>query len=129
MQNSNGYEVKIGTTSKELTARERVQLKDTTDCIALDEATKNGNKIEINVDWYAVLDVHNEKSDNKDYNVYIIVDKDGTRYSTGSVNFFNSFQNIVDEMIDAGEEDFSVKVYARDSKNYTGKQFITCSLI
>lgn len=131
-----GYSVRIVNASKRLTQKERVAIKDTSECFKLDEACE-GNAVIINPDYYVVLDIHNEKSDNKDYNNYIIVDKDGTKYVTGSDSFFTSFKSIMDEMADAeadmeeGEEleEWSIKVYKMDSKNYKGKQFITCSIV
>lgn len=121
----NGYEVKIIETNKELNARERLLLKDTSDCIKLDEATQKGDVI-ISPDLYAVLEVHNEKSENKDYNVYIITDVNGAKYVTGSESFFSSFKNIYDEM---GEEEYEIKAYRLPSKNRAGKEFITCSIV
>ena len=121
------YEVKITECSKELTAKERIAIKDTTNAIKLDEATKGGNHVTINVDYYAILSVHNEKSEDVDYDNYIIVDTTGEKYVTGSNSFFNSFKNIYDEM--AGEdEDWALDVYTMPSKNYSGKEFITCSI-
>lgn len=122
------YEVKIVECSKELSAKERIAIKDVTNATKLDEATKDGNHITIDVDFYAILSVHNEKSDDKDYDNYIIVDKSGEKFVTGSNSFFNSFKNIYDEMIDEDEE-WSLDVYTRPSKNYTGKDFITCSIL
>ena len=86
-----GYSVKIVNASKELTAKERVMLKDTTGAVSLDEATQ-GAPLVIDPDFYAALSVHNEKAEDKDYMKYIIVDKAGTRYVTGSESFmsFNS---------------------------------------
>lgn len=124
-----GYSVRIEDASKELTKKERVMLKDTSDDVKLDEAT-NGEAIIINPDYYVVLNIHNEKSDNKDYLVYVIVDKDGTKYITGSESFWSSFLNIWDEMTEDGEtEPWELKCYKLDSKNYKGKQFLTCSII
>lgn len=120
------YEVKISECSKELSAKERVQLKDLTDVTKLDKATTEGAVI-IDVDFYAVLDIHNEKADDKDYQSYVIVDKSGERFTTGSASFFSSFTNIIDEM--AGETDWQIKVYRMPSKNREGKDFITCSVI
>lgn len=121
-----GYLVEIEETSKELSAKERIKIKDTTDAVKLDEATQLG-EIVINPSMYAVLNIHNEKSDNKDYKNYIIVDKDGTKYVTGSASFWSSFMNIYEEM--SGEsEDWAIKVYRVPSKNYKGKDFITCSI-
>lgn len=121
------YEVKITECSKELSAKERIAIKDTANAIKLDEATTDGNHVEINVDFYAILSIHNEKSDDKDYDNYVIVDKSGEKYVTGSNSFFNSFKNIFDEMENEDEE-WVLDVYRHPSKNYVGKDFITCSI-
>ena len=122
------YEVKIKYTSKDVTARERVMLKDTRNAIKLDEAV-NGTPLVISPDYYAVLDIHNEKSkEDKDFENYIVVDTDGNKYVTGSHSFFEAFTEIVEEMDETGEE-YQVSVYKLDSKNYKGKQFITCSIV
>ena len=63
----NGYSVSIAETNKELSAKERIRLKDTSDAVKLDEATKE-EAIIITPNAYAILNIHNEKSDNKDYN-------------------------------------------------------------
>lgn len=123
----NGYYTKIEYASKELSKKEQVMLKDTSDCAKLDEALNEGSII-INPDFYAVIAVHNEKSDNQDYKVYVIVDKDGSKYVTGSDSFFSSFEDIVVEMTGSNEE-WAVKVYKLESKNYKGKKFITCSIV
>ena len=84
-----GYSVKIREVSKEITAKERVMLKDTTNAISLDEVTQ-GAKFVFEPSHYAILDVHNDKSDDKDYTKYIIVDKRGAKLVTGSESFFTS---------------------------------------
>lgn len=122
-----GYSVKILYCSKELTARDRVAIKDTTNAISLDEATQASN-VTIDIDYYAKLDVHNEHSEDKDYEKYIIVAKDGTKYVTGSTSFLTAMEEIVDEMADSGE-DFQIVVYRMPSKNYKGKEFLTCSIV
>ena len=122
------YEVKIKSTSKELTARERVMLKDTRNAIKLDEAVGE-TPLVISPDYYAVLDVHNEKSkEDKDFENYIVVDIDGNKYVTGSHSFYEAFTEIVEEMDGTGEE-YQIEIYKLDSKNYKGKQFITCSIV
>lgn len=121
-----GYSVSIATASKELTAKERIQLKDTTSAIKLDEITQTESII-IHPAMYAELDIHNEMSDNKDYKNYIVVDVDGTKYVTGSASFWTSFMDIASEMENEAEE-WAIKVYRMPSKNYKGKEFITCSI-
>lgn len=124
----NGYEAKIVNASKELSAKERLQIKDTTDCVKLDKATENGDVV-IDVDFYAVIAVHNENSEDKDYEQYVIVDKNGTRYVTGSESFFTSFVDICDEMSDESTEEWSIKAYRKASTKREGKYFITCSIM
>ena len=122
-----GYSVEIKETSRELSAKERIALKDTSDATKLDVVCDKEAVIITPVD-YAVLSIHNEKSDNKDYENYILQDINGEKFVTGSASFWNSFMDIYNEM--AGEsEDWSIKAYKLDSKNYNGKKFITCSII
>lgn len=125
-----GYKATVRECSKELTVKERIMLKDTSNAESLDmltqEANFNDKKVLINVDYYATLDIHNEKSDNKDYVNFIVVDKDGKKYVTGSQSFISSFTDIVEEMTEAGETDIVIEVYRKESKNYKGKDFITC---
>ena len=121
-----GYKVEIIESSKELSAKERISLKDTTNAIKLDEALAEGDVIITPVD-YAILAIHNEKAEDKDYENYIIVDKSGTKYVTGSSSFWNSFIEIYEEMKDEDEE-YSILAYRVESKNYKGKYFLTCSI-
>lgn len=122
-----GYSVKIREASKELSKKERVMLKGTSDALKLGEVIQSEALI-INPAYYAVLDIHNEKSDNVDYSVYLIVDSNGTKYVTGSESFWTTFLDIWDEMTDGGDtEPWELKCYKLDSKK--GKQFLTCSII
>lgn len=122
-----GYNVTIREVSKPISAKQKVMLKDTTNALSLDELTQEA-KFVFEPDFYAVLDVHNPKSEDKDYVKYIIVDKAGVKLVTGSESFFTSFRDIMDEMSDCDEE-FSIEAYRMPSKNYKGKEFITCSIV
>lgn len=122
-----GYSVKIVNASKELSARDRVAVKDTTNAIALDEATKDSPLV-IAIDYYVELAIHNEKSEDKDYKKYVVVDKSGNKFVTGSESFFTAMLEIMDEMAESGE-DFEIQVYRMPSKNYKGKEFLTCSIV
>lgn len=123
-----GYEVKIIDSSKELSARDRISLKNFDEMIPLDESVNDETpKLKIEVSDYVVASVHNEKSDNVDYEKYIIIDKAGQRYITGSKPFFSSFKEIWDEM-ECENDDWGITVYKRESNNYKGKQFLTCSI-
>ena len=125
-----GYEVNIVSSTKELSPKEKIKLKDLSNSINLDNATQAEGKVVIDYDYHVILEIHNEKSkDRKDYQNVVVVDKDGTKYNTGSESFLTTLEDITGEMLSAGEENFSIEVYRKDSKNYKGKQFITCSVL
>lgn len=122
------YKAMVEDASWTMTAREKLRYTDLTDAIQLDEATQSGDVI-IDVDKWAVINVHNEKSDTVDYMKYVIVDKDEQVYVTGSESFWKSFVQIYEVMSEEGETTYSIKVYRRESKNYKGKDFLTCRII
>ena len=125
----NGYKSKVAEASKPLSVEERIKLKDTSDAISLDLATQEMDELILNVELYAVLDIHNEKAEDKDYNQYIFVTTSGDKYVTGSESLWNAFNAIADELEDEGITTIPpIKIYRKESKNYKGKQFITCSL-
>ena len=124
------YEANIKVTSKELTAREKIKLKDLSNSQNLDALTQEMGKVIINVDYYVILGIHNEKSKERpDYDNIVVVDKDGNKYNTGSISFITALTDILDELADAGETDCTIEVYRKESKNYKGKDFITCSIV
>ena len=121
------YTAEIIRSNRELSKKERVMYKDASDCKRLDEETSLNGRIRIKPVLWVELAVHNDKAkDNKDYSQFIIVDTDGQAYLTGSQNFYNNFLGIASEM--DGEE-FEIEVYRRPSKNYNGKEFLTCKLV
>lgn len=127
MQN---YSVKVVDSSKELTKKEIVMFKDLSDALNLSEfIDKHDGAVMIDVESWVELAIHNEKAkdgQNKDYTNYVVVDKNGTRYYTGSESFWSSFKNIWCDMNDSTEE-WSLKVYKKQSKGK--KDFITCSVM
>lgn len=123
------YSAKVVEATRELTGKERVAIKMFTDAYQLDEITQNyEDGVLINVDYVAKVAVHNEKSDNKDYNKYIYVDKDGTMYVSGSETLYRTYQEIAEEMEDE-DEDWAIKVIRKESSNYKGKYFLTCVIV
>lgn len=124
------YTTSITESSKELSVREKIKLKDLTSAIAIDKVVEPEKPLVIAPDFYAYLSIHNEKlpENEQDYKTMVIVDKSGTKYYTGSDSAISSFVNIFDEMIDTAEP-FEIEFYKKESKNYSGKHFITCSLV
>ena len=124
------YTTSITESSKELSVREKIKLKDLTSAIAIDKVVEPEKPLVIAPDFYAYLSIHNEKlpENEQDYKTMVIVDKSGTKYYTGSDSAISSFVDIFDEMIDTAEP-FEIEFYKCESKNYSGKHFITCSLV
>ena len=77
---------------------------------------------------YAILAIHNSAGSNPDYTNIVIIDTNGNKYITGSPTFTNKFLDIWVEMYDENEL-FDIEVYKKDSKNYKGKTFLSCSVI
>lgn len=128
----NGYEAKITFASRELSAKERIRIKDFTHAIQLDDAVLPDQPLVIDYDYHVVVSVHNEhaKGDNKDYIKTVICDKAGNTYITGSESFTTAMDDILDEMADAAPgEDFSLECYKVPSKNFQGKCFLTCTIV
>lgn len=120
------YTAEITKCNKELSKKERVMYKNASDCKRLDEETMKTGSLVIKPSLWLELSVHNDKAKNPDYIQYIIVDEDGTSYLTGSENFMANFLSIAEEM---EGEPFEVEVYRKPSKNFNGKDFLTCKLI
>ena len=124
------YTTSITESSKELSTREKIKLKDLTSAIAIDKVVEPEKPLVIAPDFYARIGIHNEKlpENEQDYKTMVIVDKSGTKYYTGSDSAISPFVDIFDEMIDTAEP-FEIEFYKKESKNYSGKHFITCSLV
>lgn len=124
------YNVEIKEASRELTKREKIRFKDISNAVKLDEAVSPESPLIIQPKSYVVLNVHNDKADDKDYTNYLVEDTSGNKYVTGSESFWNSFISIWEEMVDDNDpEPWEIEVYKKDSKNYKGKQFLTCSIV
>lgn len=125
-----GYSVKIREASRELTAKEKIALKDYSNATPLDTALDEVDVLTISPIAYVILDVHNEKSkQDKDYVKYVLIDTSGNKFVTGSESFFTSFMDIFDTMAnEAPGEEYAIDVLKKPSQNYKGKSFITCAL-
>lgn len=115
----------------DLTAKERIKLKDTSSATPLDSVVTDETPLIISPIAYAVLDVHNEKAKgDKDYTQLLVLDANGNKYTTGSQSFMNSFFDIWNEMdLPNTGEAFDISVFRKPSKNYAGKSFISCTIL
>ena len=111
--------------SHELSKKERIYIKDTSDAVSLNDAV-GAEGIIIAPKVWAVIDIENDNSDDGHYTNYVVIDTyDGIKYVTGSDSFWRAFEDIADEM---EGEPFEVKVFKRPSKNFSGS-FLTCSIV
>lgn len=114
---------------KELTGKEKVALKNFADMVRLDEVTQEHEEgVLINVAFVAVIEVHNEKADIKDYEKQVYVDKDGQMYISGSESLFRQYKSIYEDM-EGDPEEWGIRVIRKDSANYKGKDFLTCVIV
>lgn len=121
------FKTTITRTNTELTAKQRIQLKDTADAISLNEVTKDGAYLLTPHIWAKLHISLETDATTKEYDQIVIVDKDGQKYCTGSDSFIRSFTDICEEM-EGETEEWSVKVFRLPSKNYSG-DFLTCTII
>lgn len=126
----NGYNATIASASTELTARQKIMLKDFTNAVKLDEvAGTSESQFVICPVGYAEIHVQNEHSKgDKEYTKYVIWDDGFNKFVTGSPSFMEAFTSIFEDM--KGEaEPWAIGIYKVPSKNYKGKDFLTCSLL
>lgn len=121
------YKVTIASARKALTGKEKVMVKDFTNALSIDELTKDGTLV-LKIANVIECDVHNPASEDKDYKKYVIIDETGNKYVTGSESCITTLTDILDEM-EGESEPFEVEFYQKESKNYKGKSFITCSIV
>lgn len=121
------YEITIKETNKELSAIERLMVKDFTDAIKLDIACE-GNEVLITPEVIAELDVYNEATENKEYTKIVMIDSKGDKYITGSETFRRNLKEIMEVVKSESITDYAIRIFKRDSKNYSGKKFLTCSI-
>lgn len=122
------YSAHVVSATTDLTGRQMVVLRNFSDMAQLNDLTKEEDVL-INIDYVACVEVHNEKSDNKDYMKYIFVDRDGTKYITGSEPLYREYTDIKEALEAAGDTDpISIKVMRKQSKN-NQNDFLTCILV
>jgi hypothetical protein len=121
----NTFKSEISYCNTELTVKEKIQFKNLNDSESIN-TLENGTIL--TVDKWGLLQIHNEKLDEPDYQNVVLVTQDGNKYHTSSNSFFMSIDDIQSELDEAGEKlPFDIKIVKKQSKNNSG-QFITCVL-
>jgi len=121
----NTFKSEISYCNTELTVKEKIQFKNLNDSESIN-TLENGTIL--TVDKWGLLQIHNEKLDEPDYQNVVLVTPDGNKYHTSSNSFFMAIDDIQSELDEAGEKlPFDIKIVKKQSKNNSG-QFITCVL-
>lgn len=122
------YSVQIIEVSKDIRAIEKIRLKDLSLSMKINDMVK-AESVVIEPDYYASLHIINENSENKEYDVFVIVDKEGQHYHTGSRSFHQSFIDIAEEL--KGEPDlrWGIECYSVPSKDPKNNNFLKCSVV
>ena len=82
----------------------------------------------LTVDKWGVLQIHNGKLDEPDYQNVLLMTPEENKYHTSSNSFFMALSDIQSELDEAGEKGaFDIKIVKKQSKNNSG-QFIICTL-
>ena len=97
------YQVEIVSSSKELSKKQQVALKNLNGGISIDTSidTEPTGHIDINgkeIDYYATLHIINDRTESGEYENFIIAMKDGERYTTGSEFFRDTAIDIISDM-------------------------------
>ena len=127
MSNTKTYKATIEKASRELTAKEKILIKDTSDAISFGDL-KEGESLTIKPSVFAKIHITNSASESGEYDTFVIIDDKGVKYTTSSDNFMETFGNLMDDL-EGCEEDYAIKVYTKPSKNYKGKFFLTCGVV
>lgn len=132
---NNTFTSKIIESSRTLTKKEQLMFKDTQDANSIDALTQGEESFFcVAVEDYVILSVHNDKAQGEpDYETLILVDEAGVKYTTGSKSFIRQFREIWDcmEHLEPGEqhEEWLLKCFRKPSRNYNGKDFLTCTIV
>lgn len=99
-------------------------------CIDINAATENGNSLTLSVAAYAVLEIENDRSKGETvYQKIMIVDNDGRMYITGSPSFIENFCSVMEVMDGEDPDSWGLEIFQMESRNYKGKNFITCKVV
>lgn len=123
-----GFESKITACSNsEMSKREQLKMMDLTNAIQLESAVNAKGKVEITPRIWAVVEIINPRSKGeKEYTKFVLIDDLEQKWQTGSESFMQAFKQINDFM---EGEPFSIEAYGVESKNFPGRNFLTCSIL
>lgn len=123
-----GFESKITACSNsEMSKRDQLKMMDLTNAIQLENAITANGQVEITPEIWAIVAIVNPRSKGeKEYTKFVLIDDAGKKWQTGSESFMQAFKQINDFM---EGEPFSIVAYGVESKNFPGRNFLTCAIL
>lgn len=123
------YQAKVvAVIGKELTKKEMFSVSRFSRCKDVASLLSEQEVIVKEVQTVAIVEVHNEKSENTDYKKMVVIGSDGSRYVTGSETAMREMMDIMDYMAEY-DEAFDVQFVTRPSNNFKDRDFITVELL
>lgn len=125
------YVAKVVDTIGEFSKKERIRCKQLSDVAQINEMFGNEDTLIMEgITGMATVEVHNEKSANTDYSVYVLRDLEGSLYSTSSDSLATSFKEVAEETLMEGDESVDIKIIRKPSNNKeaNGGKFFTCTI-
>lgn len=112
------YEQRVIASSKDLTKKDLLRLKDTSAALKLnDEVKADGSKLRLIITGYAFLEV---ETDSETFKKLVLTDSDMNQYQTGSEVLGNSIVQIFEDLGDEIEDGVVVDIFKKKSKNQNG---------
>lgn len=127
MENTS-YQATIIDSTRKFTGREAIRIKDTANHIAIQDM-QDGDQIGPVKAIFAIA-IHNEKSENTDYEVFVFELEDGKLCSTSSESFYRSARDIWDEIVESGDtEPITYILRLGESSTVKGKNYFRACLL
>lgn len=123
------YKAEVIDAHKELTPRERIQMKEFSDSVRIVDFIANSEDPVITVCGYAAVHVTNEAADDpkdREYDKFQFLDSEGIKYSTSSKSLYEAVTDIYKEL---EGQDVRVRFCSKQSRNFKGGEFLTAVLV
>lgn len=125
----NTYKITLVKSTKELSKRDILRYSDLTNSAKLVDVVAPDCPFTMDIDNVIVFHVSNgnaKKDQSGEYDVFILVDKEGNSFYSSSQSLLESITTIQDVM---GDEEYAIEIKEIPSKNFNGKGFLKASIV
>lgn len=123
--NDTTFSATLKTSSRELTVYEEISAIDTS---VMERLNDQPDGTVLNIDWTAVIGIHNDMIDNKDYDNYVIHEAEQDMlYYTGSRSFYEKLSGIMEILKRHGQENARIEIIRVQTRNQPSPM-LSCKL-